>query len=135
VILPERADPPRHHRLILIKGDLDWLTDNKRMHWRSRARHVAAWRRYAAMVGGIFLTPMPHGAHVIAELRFADARRRDPNNWNPTAKACIDGLVDAGIFRDDHAGLILGPDMRLGPRVVPQDVGLILHFWPKESPP
>lgn len=53
--------------------------------------------------------------HIVCVLHFADSRRRDPNNWAPTAKAIVDGLVDAGVVDDDSAQYVIGPDMRLGP--------------------
>jgi hypothetical protein len=31
----------------------------------------------------------------------------------PTAKACVDGLVDAGVLEDDNFSRVRGPDMRL----------------------
>lgn len=45
-------------------------------------------------------------------LVWADNRRRDPGNWYPTAKAIVDGLVDAGILIDDDHTKVVGPDMR-----------------------
>ena len=31
----------------------------------------------------------------------AHLERSDPSNWTPTTKACVDGLVDAGVWPDD----------------------------------
>ena len=35
----------------------------------------------------------------------------------PTAKAVVDGLVDAGVLPDDDAKHLLGPDLRRHPEV------------------
>ncbi len=135
MILPERPDPPRHYRLIIPRGGREWLTDNKRMHWRARSRQTKQWRDAACFYADIDeqLPKGLPGAHIVVELRFTTNQRRDPNNWNPTVKACIDGFVDAGIFRDDHASIIEGPDIRLGPLAPKgQAAVLIFHVWPKK---
>lgn len=38
--------------------------------------------------------------------RAPNNRRRDVANLYPSFKACIDGLVDAGVMRDDHDGIV-----------------------------
>ena len=43
---------------------------------------------------------------------WADNRKRDVNNWQPTAKALVDGLVDAGVLEDDNDAHLVGPDLR-----------------------
>ena len=58
--------------------------------------------------------PRLERAHVLAEYQPPDGRRRDPANWYPSFKACIDGLIDAGVLPDDDAAHLDGPDMRLG---------------------
>ena len=131
MLLPDQSDPPRSYRLSIPRGARPWLTDNQRMSWRPRAQIIKAWRQTAGYSGRAGEVPhFPHGAHIIAELRFSDARNRDPNNWNPTAKACIDGLVDARIFADDNHRLVIGPDMRIGPVVPRPDICIVFHFWP-----
>lgn len=76
------------------------LTMNDRLHWRQRAAIVKAWRHAAALYA-------PNGTHyhplstVSIIIDVPDRRRRDPHNWYPTLKACIDGLVDAGCWPDD----------------------------------
>lgn len=39
--------------------------------------------------------------HVRLHYRQPDRRRRDADNLIPTQKACVDGLVDAGVIPDD----------------------------------
>jgi hypothetical protein len=38
--------------------------------------------------------------------------RWDPANWYPSAKACVDGFTDAGLWSDDSVRHVLGPDLR-----------------------
>ena len=58
------------------------------------------------------VTPMTR-AHCFCYLSFGDNRRRDANNYWPTAKAAIDGFVDAKLLPDDDHLHLVGPDMRI----------------------
>ncbi len=42
--------------------------------------------------------------HICFDVR--DNRRRDAHNTAPTVKACVDGLVDAGWFKDDDVSRV-----------------------------
>jgi crossover junction endodeoxyribonuclease RusA len=121
------------YRLELLRGDLDWITSNQRLHWRSRAERTKAWRQLA--YGRAKEAGVPHleQAHIECELRFADRRIRDPANWGPTAKAAVDGLVDAGVFTDDNHKIVVGPDMRVGPVVPRHWQGMHLLIYPTEN--
>lgn len=94
---------------------MELLNSNDRGHWGRRQRltdalrGVAGWR---AKAQGI---PPLARAHVAGFYEPPDRRRRDPANWYPSFKACVDGLVDAKILPDDDAARVEGPDMRLGP--------------------
>lgn len=54
------------------------------------------------------------------------ARRRDPGNWAPSAKAAVDGMVDAGLLEDDNSTRLLGPDPRLGTPVAGTQLVLVI---------
>ena len=80
---------------------------NDRMHWRPKNRLTQAWRN-AARDAAINLDPSPaKRAHppclVEISLPVRARRPRDPSNLFPTLKACVDGLVDAGLFADDNS--------------------------------
>lgn len=121
------------YRLFLPLADRKWINANSRLFYLERSRRTKAWRDKAAWAArGAHLPHLP-GGRVVCELRFADSRRRDPANWAPTAKACIDGLVDAGVFPDDSHKYVVGPDMRIGETVPRSDVGLWLFIHPWES--
>lgn len=96
-----------------------WLTMNDRLHWRSVDRRKTDWRastrRAAAEVG------LPMGlasvARFEARLRFRRRTRRDPINWHPTVKPCIDELVELGLLPDDSPAYLHCqdcPHIRLG---------------------
>jgi crossover junction endodeoxyribonuclease RusA len=127
LILPERDDPPHHYRLV-VPAAAPWLTANDRQSWTVRYRTVRRWRHDTALYATAAKIPPMTGAYIIAELRFTTAGHRDPGNWYETAKACVDGLVDAKVLPDDDARHVVGPDMREG-RKSPNKQ-LILHLWP-----
>lgn len=89
------------------------LNVNSREHWRPRADKTRELR-HAGWALAQHCTPMTR-ARCVVTLNFGDKRTRDPANWHPTAKALVDGLVDAGLLADDDATHLLGPDMRIGP--------------------
>lgn len=115
---------------VLVPSMNGWLSSNNRGKWATYHRLIAQWRNSASWACvSAKVRPMER-VYVLAELRFRDARRRDPANWYPTVKACVDGMVDAGVIRDDRADFLVGPDMRLGPKSPNVGMGAIyLHMW------
>lgn len=133
-LIAEENRPPWHYRIVISRVGKEWLTANQRGSWHSRARNTRQWRDLAAWRSRGLAVTFPAGTRVLCELRFCDKRRRDPANWAPTAKAVVDGLVDAGLFLDDDAKHVIGPDMRLGPLVERKALEeLIVHIWPFEG--
>lgn len=122
--------PLRFYRIEVLAGGLRWLQANQREHWAPRSQRVRGWRLAAYQSARQQRVPRIEYAHVECELRFSDLRLRDPANWSPTAKACVDGLVDAGVFDDDDSTRVLGPDMRLGPKVPQAFRGVHLLIYP-----
>lgn len=127
-------DPQYCYRVELFKSGSDWITENGRLFWRKRADLTKFWRTLACARANEAGIPHLDNAYIVAELRFADNRRRDPANWAPTAKAAVDGLVDAGVFDDDNAKYVTGPDMRLGPVVARGFQSMHLLIYPTEKP-
>lgn len=78
------------------------VSSNDRLHWRAKAKKVADLReigRREARAEG--MQPAIGPVDVIVTIYWPDKRRRDaPNLWD-TVKPLIDGIVDAGILRDD----------------------------------
>ncbi|TXC98985.1 hypothetical protein [Streptomyces sp. ISID311] len=88
------------------------LNSNQRLHHHRRAEITKVLRRAAwAASRGV---PHLERAHIIGVLHPEDRQRRDPANWYPSFKACVDGLVDQGVLDDDDHTRVVGPDMRLG---------------------
>lgn len=107
---------------------MQWISANQRLFWRVKAERTKAWRQATAWHARAAKIPYVPTALVVCELRFSTLHRRDPSNWAPTAKACVDGLVDAEVFDDDDHKHVTGPDMRLGKTVPAHLRGLVLHI-------
>lgn len=88
------------------------LNANERLHWRARATRTKQWRDAAYVATRATRAPAMAGAHVTVWVRFPTNHRRDVGNYFVTAKACLDGIVDAGLLTDDRDGIVTGPDMR-----------------------
>ena len=82
-----------------------WATSNHRLHWREKARRVAALRQIATHRGRAIPAVQPP-VHVVAVIGYPTARRADPPNAEPTVKAIIDGLVTARVLPDDDGRVI-----------------------------
>ena len=82
------------------------LTMNKRYHWTLRARLTKQWRLAGFVAATNWFhqsnTSRPlHPCAILVTFGVPDRRRRDPHHTAPTVKAIVDGLVDAGFWRDD----------------------------------
>ena len=80
------------------------LSLNGREHWRVKAKHTKQWREFAAISARRF--PELPACDVTLTWYVTDARRRDEDNIYPLLKALCDGLVDAGVVRDDTGDLM-----------------------------
>lgn len=105
-----------------------WLSSNDRDNWRKTGPIKKAWREIAAERGkGI---PRHEKPYVVAELSFGDKRKRDDHNYMTTVKCIIDGLTDAGVWDDDHHGILLGPDLRWNEsRPVGVTISIFERLW------
>jgi crossover junction endodeoxyribonuclease RusA len=121
------------YRLEVLAGGLPWITENMRLFWRVKAQRTKGWRLATFLHATKENLPRIEKARIICELRFCDKRIRDANNWSPTAKACVDGLVDAGVFDNDDHSRVIGPDMRMGPVVPTAWRGVHLLIYPLEK--
>lgn len=66
-----------------------------------KARHVKVIRDMAFIMAKHHRYPPMRKAAIEVEVTWPDNRRRDASNLAPTAKAAIDGFVDAGLLLDD----------------------------------
>ena len=119
--------------LIFIPQADDWLSSNHRYgHWAVRHRRAHAWRQAACWIVRAARVPTYEAIHVEARVHKKTARRYDPHNLMPTLKACIDGLVDAGVIADDDHTRLTGPDVRPG-KVSPTAPGITLIITPRDT--
>jgi len=93
------------------------LSMNDRMHWAPKAKLTAQWRKAAATAARQQLGPAPSDRMhppCLVRLSFPvkQNRRRDAHNAAPTIKACVDGLVDAGVWVDDSDDYVIVLDPR-----------------------
>lgn len=93
------------------------INANHRPHWTKRAtltrtiRNISHWNALAN------LQPVERRTRIIVTYGWTGPGRvRDSGNLQPTSKALVDGLVDAGIFPDDNDKWVVGPDNRFGDR-------------------
>ncbi|WP_333745549.1 hypothetical protein [Streptomyces sp. IBSBF 2950] len=98
---------------------LELMNSNDRPTIPQRARLTRELRQAGRAAALRARVPRLERAYITCYLRPVDRRRRDPGNWYPSAKAALDGVVDAGILADDDATRVLGPDMRLGDVIKP----------------
>lgn len=99
---------------VTIPAPAPWLNANDRIDRRRGTPGRRAWRDAASQYAQAARLPLLGKAHILATLRFTDARRRDPHNYYPTIKATVDGLVDYGLLSDDSSQYLIGPDIRMG---------------------
>lgn len=101
---------------------------NDRGHWAERMRATRAWRN-AADLASRGVPPQPSPSNVRLVIGVPDpGRRRDPSNWMPTVKACVDGITGNGVFPDDDSThvTIIEPAFRKG-------ADCIIEIWPRET--
>lgn len=147
-ILSGAYDPPPDYTIV-VPRPAEWLDANGHGPRRVKAAHKAAgrnvpmwkviaeltgtWRTAAGWAAKAAKIPALGPSRIVAELVLSARRTHniDPNNWVDTAKPCVDGLVDAGIWPDDNVSWVTGPDMRLAPDRAPSadSEALRLHIW------
>jgi crossover junction endodeoxyribonuclease RusA len=109
---------------LTIPAPAKWLNANDRVDLRRQTPDRRAWRDAGRVYALQAKLPRLQRAHLIAELRFADDRRRDVHNLYPSIKALVDGLIDYGLLPDDNHRHLVGPDLRYGPKVAKRPGGI-----------
>lgn len=89
-----------------------WMSANDRMHWAQKAQRIRAVRHMTMVIARARHIPTFEVVHIAAWIQYPTGCRADPGNASPTVKACIDGLVDAGVIPDDDHKHVIGPDYR-----------------------
>ena len=111
---------------------------NQRHSWRTKARLTRLWRHAAWVAACEQLGRTPsERAREACFVRVAfpvrdPAKRRDPENWTPTSKALVDGLVDAGVWPDDDERHVLVLPCRFVKPAGPLAVApVLIHLIPR----
>lgn len=101
---------------LTLEPPCDLISANGRLHFRKRAELTKKWRGLAGETAALYantgFAERHDRAHITVTIRFATNHRRDVGNYYPTAKAIVDGLVDAGVLPDDDDRHLIGPDLR-----------------------
>lgn len=101
--------------------------------WHKKARLTREWRKAAHVWALEARIPKKLGhVHIVATIHKTSPNAYDAGNWYPTAKACVDGLKDAGVLIDDSNAYVTGPDMRPGARA--EKACLVLTITEQEKP-
>jgi crossover junction endodeoxyribonuclease RusA len=106
------ARAPRILRIELPPG-LDLLNANDRSHYRVRSKKTAVLRTEAYRAAKAHMMTFTR-VKVRCIFCAPDNRRRDTSNVFPSYKACLDGLVDAGVLRDDNDKYVVSFEMLRG---------------------
>lgn len=104
---------PRRTVHISLSG-LPWLNSNQRLHWATKARKTREIRESAAWWARALGEQAMEAVEITAVVHPKTARRFDPHNWQPTVKAAIDGLVDAGLIADDDSSRLISVTFQAG---------------------
>lgn len=100
------------------------LTSNGRYHWADRARRSRQIRWTAALEARLAgLQPVPGPVAVMVTVTYPRRGRHDPENYAPSWKPAIDGLVDAGVLPDDDSTHVVQVACRADPRTVREACG------------
>ncbi|WP_346007439.1 hypothetical protein [Janibacter terrae] len=115
---------------LTIPAPDQWINANDRTHRMAVARLTKAWRNAAYWAAKDARLPViREHVRVTASVHKLHGRQYDATNWAPTAKACVDGLRDAGVLLDDSNKYVTGPDMRPGERATGRAY-LVLNLEP-----
>ena len=101
------------HITLDIPAPCQFINSNQRLHRMAQAKLIKTWRQ-ASAAAATGLEPFTTQVHITAHIFKPRAGRYDTNNLAPTTKACVDGLVDAGLLLDDSVEYVIGPDLRHG---------------------
>lgn len=104
------------------------LTANQRMHWAQRAKVTREVRQMTCLLAR--KAPHKNVDRLTVTLHYRPTQRRirDRHNLWPTVKACVDGLVDAGIVTDDDAEHVSAPEPVIHPPEKPLPAALWLEL-------
>ena len=130
---PEYPDLPAEpsYQTLLIPAPAQLLTTNieRNLHHHTRAEIVKLWRHAAATYArNLHLGTMgvvTVEAHV--SRKVTKGRTPDADAFAPTIKACLDGIVDAGVLVDDGPKYVRAITYHACTPAERDEVRLVLH--------
>lgn len=93
---------------------MPYLNSNQRLHWAAKARKTKAIREAAAWATKALRAQPMDQVEITVVVHPKTNRRFDPHNYQPTAKAAIDGIVDARLIADDDSSRLVSTAFRAG---------------------
>jgi len=112
---------------IALPAGTGLLSANQRLTRFPQAAMTKVIREAACLMTRHAKVPRLERVHVLYIVHPESlSRRRDPGNWAPSAKAAVDGIVDAGVLEDDNSTRLVGPDPRLGTPVKGTQLVLVI---------
>ena len=99
---------------IELPAGLELLSANGREHWARRNRITQSLKKAAWAMALQARTPRLERADITITYQPPDRRRRDPDNLAPSGKACIDGIVLAGVLPDDNSAHVAAVHYTIG---------------------
>ena len=106
-----------HSYLVEFPPGMPLLNANGREHWSKRA-HLVADIRAAARDLACDIPPLER-VKIRAIFYAPNNRRRDTSNLFNSVKSAVDGLVDAGVLKDDSDKYVYSLEMLRGEGIVP----------------
>lgn len=101
--------------ILTIEAPTRWLNANDRVHRVGDNPNVQAWKQEAEHAALFQNEPIPlWPVTITATIHKARRGRWDAHNLYPTLKACIDGLVAAGLLPDDSNEYVTAVTIRAG---------------------
>lgn len=87
--------------------------DGKRVNVHAHNEKVQFWKELARVVAKQRRAPRMSRGRVVVVFQFPNGgMTREVSNLQPTIKALVDGLVVAGVFKDDNDSIVFGQDAR-----------------------
>ena len=81
-----------------------WVTSNSRLHHYEKAKRVKILRETGAIQARAQkISHYAQPVQLMIGIGYPTAARSDPSNSEPTVKGLVDGMTDAGVFKDDDS--------------------------------
>lgn len=104
--------------IVELPVGMQLMNANDREHWSKRAKVSSLIRTTArSQCKGI---PKMAKIKIKAIYYAPDNRRRDVSNLFPSVKAAVDGIVDAGVIKDDNDKYVVALEMVRGEYNIPK---------------